>query len=171
MMAMIQVRMLAWCLRWRRSFSTAAGSVQLASCYRHLRQLSQIVQFLRNAALHFLDHLAEIYDFLSLSRRVDLRVHRTAGRESVYRPFQLVLAVVVHQLMNIKITQTQIVHNSVCARGYKLPAFGSCRENVTSFPQSPAPPSPGFMLGELVSPEKYINFPDFYFRRASSSRW
>lgn len=87
------------------------------------------------------------------------------------RPFQLVPAVVVHQLMNIKITQTQIVHNSVCARGYKLPAFGSCRENVTSFPQTPAPPSPGFMLAELVSPEKYINFLDFYFRRASSSRW
>lgn len=54
-MLLYQVRLLSWYPRWRRSFSTR--SVQLAGRYRDLRQLSQIVQLLRDVALHFLNHL------------------------------------------------------------------------------------------------------------------
>uniref|UniRef100_A0A8D8BT06 (northern house mosquito) hypothetical protein n=1 Tax=Culex pipiens TaxID=7175 RepID=A0A8D8BT06_CULPI len=100
----LMVLLLSWCLRWRRSFST--GSVQLSSRNRHLRQLGQVVQFLRNVALHFLNHLVcvcvgcalrqALFCFVSVSLWFFLEeMLRYAGRKSVHGPFQLVLALPV----------------------------------------------------------------------------
>uniref|UniRef100_A0A8D8BU03 (northern house mosquito) hypothetical protein n=1 Tax=Culex pipiens TaxID=7175 RepID=A0A8D8BU03_CULPI len=102
----LMIRLLSWCLRWRRSFST--GSVQLSSRNRHLRQLGQVVQFLRNVALHFLNHLVcvcvgcalrqALFCFVPISLSLWFFLEemlRYAGRKSVHGPFQLVLALSV----------------------------------------------------------------------------